>query len=323
MVPADSSSPILRPRAARDDEDIVAIYTRQEADRAPLTVAQYREKQDENAAASQAEQWVAVDEDNVLGFGGFSPAWWTRRSGNYSIEVRVNQGHWRQGIGTLLFELLRSRLIARRATRLLAWTQEDSESGRGFASRHGFLDAGQVLEDYVLCTAEANTAGYEGLEEDLKDAGVRIASLAEIGTEDEEFLRALQRLWSSFGDELTGEEGPDDSFALWQHHVLHAPGLSPETHWVALDGERPVGTTFLKRLSENAAENDFTGVAPTHRGRGIAPALKLHAIDWAREHGVDWFYTDSQIGNAPMIGINLRLGYKPGVRRLEIALDLG
>jgi GNAT superfamily N-acetyltransferase len=91
---------------------------------------------------------------------------------------------------------------------------------------------------------------------------------------------------------------------------------------VALDEDRPVGMTFLKRLSEDAAENDYTGVASTHRGRGIAPALKRRAIAWAQQHGVDWFYTSSEIGNARMIAINKRLGYQSGVQRLEISRDL-
>src|SRR5207302_4822019 len=118
------------------------------------------------------------------------------------------------------------------------------------------------------------------------------------------FLRALQRLWADSGEEPPDPEPLRPSFPSWQQGVLHASGLSPETHWVALDGDRPVGMTFLKRLSEDAAENDYTGVASTHRGRGIAPALKLRAIAWARQHGVSWVYTSSEVGNTRMIAIN-------------------
>ena len=80
--------------------------------------------------------------------------------------------------------------------------------------------------------------------------------------------------------------------------------------------------TFLKRLSEDAAENDYTGVAAAYRGRGIARALKLRAIAWARQRGVRWFFTSSEIGNERMISANTRLGYQPGVRRLQVARDL-
>jgi GNAT superfamily N-acetyltransferase len=80
--------------------------------------------------------------------------------------------------------------------------------------------------------------------------------------------------------------------------------------------------TFLKRLGENAAENDYTTVAPAYRGRGIAQALKLRTISWAQQNAVSWFYTSSEIDNARMIAINRRLGYRPGVRRVEVAKNL-
>ena len=80
--------------------------------------------------------------------------------------------------------------------------------------------------------------------------------------------------------------------------------------------------TFLKRLSPTAAENDYTGVAASHRGNGIAVALKLRAIQWAQRNGVDWFYTSSETGNSPMLSINQKLGYRAGVRRIEVGRDI-
>ncbi len=97
--------------------------------------------------------------------------------------------------------------------------------------------------------------------------------------------------------------------------------MSAETHWVALDGERPVGMAFLKQLTDDAAENDYTCVAATHRGRGIATALKLRSIAWARQHGVRRLFTSSVIGNTPIIAINKHLGYQVGVRRLAVERD--
>lgn len=62
-------------------------------------------------------------------------------------------------------------------------------------------------------------------------------------------------------------------------------------------------------MSDNVAENEYRCVAPAYRGRGIAVALKLRAIAWARQQGVRWFYTSSETGNGPMIAINKHLGY--------------
>ncbi|HEY8287516.1 MAG TPA: GNAT family N-acetyltransferase, partial [Chloroflexota bacterium] len=190
------------------------------------------------------------------------------------------------------------------------------------AAARGFRETGECLEEYRLHLPEANIDAYAGLEARLEASGIRIATLAELGAGEEMFLRALQRLWADSSETLPDPEGLTDSFSSWRREVLDAAGSSAETHWVALDGERPVGMTFLKRLSMGAAENDYTCVASTYRGRGIAAALKLRTVAWARRQGVRWFYTSSEVGNAPMIALNQRLGYQAGVRRLAVARDL-
>ena len=327
MTGNSSETVVLRPRASGDEARIVEIYNQQEGDSLPLTLARYQAEhrprsEHPQAADRQGEEWVALDKDRLVGVGGFSPAWWTGNPAIYAVEIRVDPGWWREGIGTRLYDQLRSRLLPREATRVVSWVRADADNARCFAARHGFRETGQVIQEYRLYVPEAETGDPEGVEERLRREGLRIASLAELGRNDELFLRALQWLWADSGDEPPDPDSLRCSFPSWRRGVLDAVGLTPETHWVALEGDRPVGMTFLKRLSEDAAENDYTGVAATHRGRGIATALKRRAIAWARQHGVSWFYTSSEMGNARMIAINRRLGYQPGVRRLEVARDL-
>jgi len=319
MSPPSSSRSAftLRPRTAEDDPRAVGIYSAQERDSAPLTVERYRGELGENPA--EGERWVAVQDGRVLGSGSAGPAWWTGDPVTYSVEIRVDRRRGREGIGTSLLDLLRSRLLQRGARRLLGWVRTDAVDGRAFAARHGFAETGQAIQEYRLHVPSAATSPHGALEERLRGEGILLASLAELDPDDA-FLRALQRLWA--GAEAADDEQLRQSFPVWRREVLDAPGLSPETHWVAVDRGQPVGMTFLRSLSEDAAENDYTGVAATHRGRGIATALKLRAVRWARAHGVDWFFTSSEVGNAPMLGINTRLGYRPGPRRLEVALEL-
>jgi GNAT superfamily N-acetyltransferase len=75
-------------------------------------------------------------------------------------------------------------------------------------------------------------------------------------------------------------------------------------------------------LGPEAAENDYTGVLPSHRNRGIAAVLKGQAIRWAQQNGVKWYYTASSVQNGPMIAVHHRLGYQAGPRRLEVVRDL-
>jgi GNAT superfamily N-acetyltransferase len=303
----------------RDDARIVEIHNAQEEGYAPPSLDAYSEEQASSGGESGSETWVAAAGDLVLGSGGFSPAWWTGDAATYQMSIRVDAARWREGIGTALFEQLRACVIRLEGARLLAWVREDVPAGLGFAARCGLEATGKAIEEYRLHVPEATTAAYAADEQRLRREGIRIVSLAELGTLDKAFLHALRRVWGHWD----GEDVAGASLAEWRRNSLEGAGQSPETHWVAFDGDTPVGTTFLKRLSEDAAENDFTGVAVSHRGRQIAPVLKLHAIAWARAHGVSWFYTSSEVGNEAMMGINRRLGYQAGIKRLEMARELG
>ena len=57
------------------------------------------------------------------------------------------------------------------------------------------------------------------------------------------------------------------------------------------------------------AENALTTVRRDWRGRGLARALKEHAIAWASRDEIREIYTWTQTGNENMRAVNERLGY--------------
>lgn len=311
----------LRLAVPHDDERIVEIANSRESESVPLTVERYRAEYAEESLEHPGERYVAMQDGRIIGYGSFHWAWWTGDPGIYAATACVDPAGRRQGIGTRLFHCLRERLQLRGAYRLTDWVGETS-AGRSFATRLGFQETGQIVQDYLLKIPEAEVSALYAMKERLSREGVRIAPLSELPRKDPVFLRALQRLWTDAEEEPASPEERETAFDAWQQQMMHAAGLSPETHWIAMEGEHPVGTTFLKQLSADAYENDYTGVAIAHRGRGIATALKLHAIEWAQQQGVTWFLTNSEINNHAMIAIHLRLGYRPGGRRAEIAGNL-
>lgn len=312
----------VRPAVPDDDPGIVEIYNRREPDEVPMTVDRYRSESGGSGVETQQERFVATRHGDFVGYGAFHWAWWTAQPGIYAIELRVDPSHSRRGAGTLLFERMRGLLAAHAAERLLCWIRDDAVDGRRFAAGHGFEETGQIVRECRLSVAEADTSALAGFEKRLAGEGIRIATLAELAPLSVPFLRTLQSLWASSGDGASDSEQLEGQFAAWLAQVLHGSGQSPDTHWVALDGDRPVGMTFLKQIAEGAYENDYTGVAHSHRRQGIATALKLRAISWARQNGGRWFCTNSDLRNVAMTTINTRLGYRPGILRREVALDL-
>lgn len=268
------------------------------------------------------EEWVAVKGSEGVGIGSFHPAWWTGDPSTYRIDIRVHPDHAREGVGTHLYRQLCSRLRQHGATRLLGWVRTDAPSGSGFALRHGFIETGQVVQECRLRVSNAQLAFAEERAKRLGQKGLKIASLAELGNRGETFLYTLSRLGDDTEAPSQDTAESRHAFLAWKQEVLHGAGLSPQTHWVALMENVPVGMTYVKRLGAESAENDYTGVAAAYRGRGIASALKRQAILWAKTQGIVWLYTSSEIGNTTMISLNRQLGYEPGAQRREIMCDL-
>lgn len=300
----------LRPRMREDFPQIARSHGRVEAGSAPLA--------EWEAEALPEHGWVAVEGERVLGSAALSPAWWTGNAEVYSLELRVDPGEWGRGAGSALLHEARSRMVTLGGTRLLTWVREDSAPSRRFAASRGFEETGQVIQECVLDLANADAAAFEPAEAELRRQGIRFAPLAELAP-DEAFMLALHAVWSISGGGTADLAELERRHAGWRDEVIDGPGLSRETHWVALAEGKPAGMTFLRRLTPEAAENDFTGVLPSHRGRGLAGVLKAQAVRWGREQGLETFHTSSLLENAPMWALNTRLGYRRGVRRREVA----
>ncbi|MGW3814509.1 GNAT family N-acetyltransferase [Streptomyces sp. NPDC005046] len=72
------------------------------------------------------------------------------------------------------------------------------------------------------------------------------------------------------------------------------------------------------------AQHYGTGVLPEHRGHGLGLWMKAESIRLARQRypELEGLLTDTAESNAPMIGINNTLGYRPTHREVEYRMDL-
>ena len=99
---------------------------------------------------------------------------------------------------------------------------------------------------------------------------------------------------------------------------VEAPGKRDDAFVVALDGERAVGYAALGfgTNEPHDAWHDMTGVLRSHRGRGIASALKRAQIRWAKQNGISRLVTGNHEDNAPIRHLNDALGYRPTAVRV-------
>lgn len=68
--------------------------------------------------------------------------------------------------------------------------------------------------------------------------------------------------------------------------------------------------SMIVKETDEVCYNSMTGVIHQYRGKGIAQAVKVKAIEFALHKGVKCVRTHNDSKNVPMLSINEGLGYK-------------
>jgi RimJ/RimL family protein N-acetyltransferase len=142
--------------------------------------------------------------------------------------------------------------------------------------------------------------------------GIEIRTLAELSQVDPDWQRKYFELGLEAGKDVPQ---PDvytaPTFEEYGKIRFESPSFLPEGSFVAVDGGRYVGLSDLEDKGDpEALDTGFTGVLREYRGRGIALALKLRAIEYAKRRGAKRLTTGNDSNNRRMIAINDALGFK-------------
>ncbi len=260
----------------------------------------------------------------ICGWGQVAHVPWHFHPRKYGLRLEVDPGHRRRGIGARLFTRLRQELQARAALLVRAEATEDNTEGVGFLTRRGFREVCRDLESR-LDAAAFDPAPFAGAVEQVARRGVAITTLAAEMGQDPGVLREVYGLHLASGsgqpvmDTITPP--PYEEFVS---NEIHGPRALLDAWFLARAGDRLVGESTLERLpgSPGRLEVGYTGVLPEFRRRGIALALKLQTIAYARDHGFRSIETKNRASNTPMLRLNTALGFLPLPARMTFELQL-
>ena len=230
---------------------------------------------------------------------------------NYNLDVIVRPSERRRGIGGLLYADAERVLRERRARWARNAVKESLAESVAFARK---INAVELKRDWEsrLDLALFDPAPFASAPKRAAAAGVRIATLADELKVDRDAVRKAYALHAEARVDVPGLDPATPSpFERFEEEVLRAPWSLPEAYFIAIRDGRYLGESSLAKegTDPTTIHQNLTGVLRSERGKGIAMALKLKAVEYARAHGLRQIRTWNDSLNRPMLAINEALGF--------------
>lgn len=206
----------------------------------------------------------------------------------YSVLVLVSPSHQRHGWGKRLLGHAEAFLKPLGARELIGEAKANAVGSLAFPGKHGFEETHRLWESH-LDVAMFNPSRFSGERDRTAVAGVTIRTLA---NERSRIPNCIERLHALHTGIETDVPRPVQASAVsietFTSQVTNHPTTIPEAFLIACRGEEYVGLTYLRRVPglPYILSQALTGVTRQARGLGIATALKVAGIEWARTQGI-------------------------------------
>jgi GNAT superfamily N-acetyltransferase len=275
----------------------------------PGSVEEYLEREKRRDPKIKHQRWVAVAEGQIVGSGVYDQHIWTYHPRKFWLDGGVLPEWQRLGLGTILYDKVMNELEPLDAIEINVNVRSDKHRGLRFFEKRGFSEHMREGESHLDVNA-FDPAPYEGLEDKLRKSGIEIKTFRGLGDDARRARKVYDLDWELLQDVPGSEDLTQMPYEKWHEDVIEDPMFLQDAFFLAVDGDEYVGTSTLwGDRASSALWTGLTGVKRSHRRRGIATAMKVRAIAYARANGHPLVKTGNEVNNRPMLSINEKLGF--------------
>ena len=299
---------MIRPFTPKDYPALARIANAAAPDY-PSSVAEMEFCDARRDAKCRQGRWLIERDGQAVGYGEYSQRSSSYHPRRFQVNVIVQSDCQSQGLGKALYEQVMSALIPFDPLSVRARTREDRVRSVRFLRDRGFTEDMRSYESR-LDVAAFDPALYAGVEARVRAQGIEFKTLRDL----EDVPGHWQKHYE-MGEELSADVPSAEPRTrlekdVWMSARIQNPTLLHDAYLFAVKGGEYIGVSMLKSSSGSAdLTTGMTGVRREYRRQGVALALKLKTIAWAKRIGYSQIQTWNEANNQGMLGINERLGF--------------